>query len=92
MTAKKLTFLFAALTLVLMSARQRPVHVFMAGDSTMANKVFYKTFAQLKNSLYICRRKIRKGDYKYVYQILFLYSEVNAVSNLIKKQTQSSVS
>nr|MBP8023331.1 hypothetical protein [Paludibacter sp.] len=45
MTAKKLTFLFAALTLVLMSARQRPVHVFMAGDSTMANKVFYKTMS-----------------------------------------------
>ncbi|MBN2765704.1 MAG: family 43 glycosylhydrolase [Paludibacteraceae bacterium] len=43
MTAKKLILIFLALTLVLMSARQRPVQVFMAGDSTMANKVFYKT-------------------------------------------------
>jgi len=31
-----------ALCLVFVAAKDRPVHIFMAGDSTMADKVFYK--------------------------------------------------
>lgn len=40
--AKFLTLLVAVFLLV--SAAKRPVSIFMAGDSTMANKVFYKSF------------------------------------------------
>ena len=32
------------LSICFMSSRPRPVHIFMAGDSTMANKAFYKNF------------------------------------------------
>jgi len=38
---RKILILIAA-CLILIAAKERPVHIFMAGDSTMADKVFYK--------------------------------------------------
>jgi len=43
MTNKSFIVALLALSLVLLSSKSRPTHVFMAGDSTMADKVFYKT-------------------------------------------------
>ena len=37
----KIIFLFVV-SILLISAVNRPVHIFMAGDSTMADKPFYK--------------------------------------------------
>lgn len=36
-------FLFFSLCILFLSAKDRPVHIFMAGDSTMADKPYYKT-------------------------------------------------
>lgn len=41
---KRIAFLLVAL-LVFIAAKDRPVHIFMAGDSTMADKPLYKTVA-----------------------------------------------
>ena len=35
--------LLIAVCLIFVAAKNRPVHIFMAGDSTMADKLFYKT-------------------------------------------------
>ena len=34
--------LLIAVCLIFVAAKNRPVHIFMAGDSTMADKLFYK--------------------------------------------------
>jgi beta-xylosidase/lysophospholipase L1-like esterase len=45
MKARILFFLLPALCLLAADADRRPVHIFMAGDSTMADKVLYKPVA-----------------------------------------------
>jgi len=42
MNRVKNIILLISVSLVLLSATDRPIHVFLAGDSTMANKPFYK--------------------------------------------------
>ena len=38
--------LLIAVCLIFVAAKNRPVHIFMAGDSTMADKLFYKSITE----------------------------------------------